>query len=133
MSDESYKYDVDENFIKKLLNKFTKNKNQKLLTSGNVKVKYTSESISSMWRKTTIKAALYQKLEEFTGIFIKTKQTAKNAYKPQIIGIVEEDARKDQNIIPETKLSDVAPIIPKAVSKTVKYNSGVSPEEQKDD
>ena len=133
MSDESYKYDVDENFIKKLLNKFTKNKNQKLLTSGNVKVKYTSESISSMWRKTTIKAALYQKLEGFTGIFIKTKQTAKNAYKPQIIGIVEEGARKDQNIIPETKLSDVAPIIPKAVSKTVKYNSGVSPEEQKDD
>ena len=66
MDDGSYKFDVDDtNFIKKILNKFSRAKNQKLLTSGNVKVKYTSESISSMWRKTAFKAALYERLEKF--------------------------------------------------------------------
>ncbi len=135
MEDGSYKYDIDDtNFIKKILNKFSKAKNQKLLTSGNVRVKYTSESISSMWKKTAFKAAVYQKLEKLTNLFVKTKQTVKNSYEAQIIGeISNTDKSAESKIIADTKLSDVAPIIPKAVSKTIKYNTEASVEEQKDE
>lgn len=132
MDDGSYKYDMaDGNIILKLISKFTKNKNQKLLTSGNIRVKYTSESISSMWKKTTFKASLYRHLEKFTNLFIKNKNEEKNSYiKPLVIGKDDEkiSENKEVPIIPETKLSDVAPIIPKAVSKTIKYNNEATAE-----
>ena len=134
MDDGSYKYDMDDgNFISKLISKFTKNKNQKLLTSGNIRVKYTSESISSMWRKTALKASLYKQLEKFTNLFIKVKNSEKISHiEPLVIGKEEEKKadNTDVPIIPETKLTDVAPIIPKAVSKTIKYNNEVTSESE---
>lgn len=115
-NDDSYKYDVDETFFNKLLNKI--NNKQKLLSSGNIKVKYTNESISSMWKRTIIKAAFFDKLEKFTNLFVKTKEIKKNKYEPLVVG--KEDSSK---IIEETTIPDVVPIIPKAISKTVKYNA----------
>lgn len=140
---ETYSVEIeDNNFFSKFIKKLTKHKNQKLLTSGNVKVKYTSESISSMWRKTAIKAAIIKRVESFTNLFIKTKEPQKNTLDTLLVKDdeyvkkeeVTNEVPADQKIIEETTLSDVAPIIPKAVSKTIKYNSKVgNTEDAKDD
>ena len=71
-----------------------------------------------MWKRTIIKAAFFDKLEKFTNLFVKTKETKKNKYEPLVVG--KEDSTK---IIEETTIPDVVPIIPKAISKTVKYNA----------
>jgi len=131
MNDNKDTYTVeidDENFFSRFIKKITKHKNQKLLTSGNVKVKYTSESISSMWRKTAIKAAILRRVESFTNLFIKNKENKKNTLETLLVKNDEyvKEEQVEQKIIEETKFSDVAPIIPKAVSKTIQYNSEVA-------
>ncbi|MCR5186481.1 MAG: hypothetical protein K6D97_05130 [Clostridia bacterium] len=135
MNDNKDTYTVefdDENFFSRFIKKITKNKNQKLLTSGNVKVKYTSESISSMWRKTAIKAAILRRVESFTNLFIKNKENKKNTLETLLVKNDEyvKEEQVEQKIIEETKFSDVAPIIPKAVSKTIQYNSEVANNEK---
>ena len=130
---ETYSVEIDdENFFSKFIKKLTKHKSQKLLTSGNVKVKYTNESISSMWRKTAIKAVILRKVENFTNLFVKDKKYKKNLLDTLLVKndeYVKED-QIEQKIIEDTKLSDVAPIIPKAVSKTIQYNSEVNNDEK---
>ncbi len=130
---ETYSVEIDdENFFSKFIRKLTKHKSQKLLTSGNVKVKYTNESISSMWRKTAIKAVILRKVENFTNLFVKDKKYKKNLLDTLLVKndeYVKED-QIEQKIIEDTKLSDVAPIIPKAVSKTIQYNSEVNNDEK---
>lgn len=130
---ETYSVEIDdENFFSKFIKKLTKHKSQKLLTSGNVKVKYTNESISSMWRKTAIKAAILRRVENFTNLFVKDKKYKKNLLDTLLVKndeYVKED-QIEQKIIEDTKLSDVAPIIPKAVSKTIQYNSEVNNDEK---
>ena len=106
---ETYSVEIDdENFFSKFIKKLTKHKSQKLLTSGNVKVKYTSESISSMWRKTAIKAAILRKVENFTNLFVKDKKYKKNLLDTLLVKndeYVKED-QIEQKIIEDTKLSD---------------------------
>ena len=141
-SKDTYEIEIaDDNFFSKFIKKITKKQNQKLLTSGNVKVKYTSESISSLWKKTAIKAAILRKMESFTNLFIKTSHTKKNLVDTLVvkndtyenIETIPEIFSTDTKIIGETKLSDVAPIVPKAVSKTIKYNSDETSIKDSDD
>ena len=140
-SKETYTIEIaDDNIFSKFIKKFTKHKNQKLLTSGNVKVKYTSESISSLWRKTAFKAAVLKRMESFTNLFIRTKHSKKNLidtlivkneeYKKEVEVASPASPLPKEKIIEDTKLSDVAPIIPKAVSKTIKYNAEGKPIEE---
>ena len=85
-----------------------------------------------MWRKTAIKAAILRKVENFTNLFVKDKKYKKNLLDTLLVKndeYVKED-QIEQKIIEDTKLSDVAPIIPKAVSKTIQYNSEVNNDEK---
>lgn len=119
---DDYTVEIKENFLSKVLNKFKHMKNQKLLTSGNVNIKYTGESISFLWFKAKVKARIIKNLDRISYAILKTKDISKNKYKAFIIG---EDNNEENELesIEKKKLSDLAPIIPKTISKTISYNN----------
>ena len=117
---DDYTIEVKENIMSKILNKF-KQKNQKLLTSGNVHVKYTSESISTLWFKAKIKAGIIRNSDRISYAILKTKDIRKNKYKAYIIGGENDDDELES--IEKKKVSELAPIIPRALSKTISYNN----------
>ncbi len=118
---DNYTIEVKDNFISKMLNKFKRIKNQKLLTSGNVNIKYTSESISSLWLKAKIKAGIIRNLDRISCAILRTKDITKNKYRAFIIG--GDNSEDELESMEKKKLSELAPIIPKAISKTISYNN----------
>ena len=126
---EDYELQVEEkkSFINKIISKLKSNKDKKLLPAGTSKPKKTYQSILSMWKIATARASLLNALEKVNKIVIKQKTTLKNKYKAYIIGkqITEETTpEEDEKILQEKEnIADIAPIIPKAISKTIQYNN----------
>ncbi len=122
---KDYEIKIEEklNFISKIIKRLKENKNQKLLTAGNNKVKKTSQSISSLWKLTTFRASLFKQLDKINKIFVKPKKLLTNKYKINIISEATSPKEDEEILKSKETLSEIAPIIPKAISKTVQYNN----------